>query len=97
GIGVDDTIHYIHRFKAEFSKDNMYYYTMHRTNTSIGNALYYTTLTVVIGFSILTLSNLIPTIYFGLLTMLVMIAALISNLILLPKLLLLVKPFKKVK
>ncbi|MBT8344374.1 MAG: MMPL family transporter, partial [Sulfurovum sp.] len=82
GIGVDDTIHYIHRFKAEFSKDNMYYYTMHRTNTSIGNALYYTTLTVVIGFSILTLSNLIPTIYFGLLTMLVMIAALISNLIL---------------
>ncbi|MBT8349119.1 MAG: MMPL family transporter, partial [Sulfurovum sp.] len=42
GIGVDDTIHYIHRFKAEFSKDNMYYYTMHRTNTSIGNALYYT-------------------------------------------------------
>ena len=95
GIGVDDTIHYIHRFKAEFSKDNFYYFTMHRTNTSIGNALYYTTLTVVIGFSILTLSNLIPTIYFGLLTMLVMIAALISNLILLPKLLLLVKPFKK--
>jgi predicted RND superfamily exporter protein len=97
GIGVDDTIHYIHRFKVEFAKDNFYYYTMHRTNTSIGNALYYTTLTVVIGFSILTLSNLIPTIYFGLLTMLVMIAALISNLILLPKLLLLVKPFKKVK
>jgi len=97
GIGVDDTIHYIHRFKVEFAKDNFYYFTMHRTNTSIGNALYYTTLTVVIGFSILTLSNLIPTIYFGLLTMLVMIAALISNLILLPKLLLLVKPFKKVK
>jgi len=97
GIGVDDTIHYIHRFKVEFAKDNFYYFTMHRTNTSIGNALYYTTLTVVIGFSILTLSNLIPTIYFGLLTMLVMIAALVSNLILLPKLLLLFKPFKKVK
>ena len=95
GIGVDDTIHYIHRFKVEFAKDNFYYYTIHRSNTSIGNAMYYTTLTVVIGFSILTLSNLIPTIYFGLLTMLVMIAALISNLILLPKLLLLVKPLKK--
>ncbi len=97
GIGVDDTIHYIHRFKVEFAKDNFYYFTMHRANTSIGNAMYYTTLTVVIGFSILTLSNLIPTIYFGLLTMLVMAAALISNLILLPKLLLLFKPLKKVK
>jgi len=97
GLGVDDTIHYIHRFKIEFAKDHFYYFTMHRTNTSIGNALYYTTLTVVIGFSILILSNLIPTIYFGLLTMLVMAAALVSNLILLPKLLLLVKPFKKLK
>ncbi|TNF44581.1 MAG: RND family transporter [Epsilonproteobacteria bacterium] len=95
GIGVDDTIHYIHRFKVEFSKDNLYYFTMHRTNTSIGNAMYYTSLTVVIGFSILTLSNLLPTIYFGLLTVLVMAAALISNLILLPKLLLMFKPLKK--
>ncbi|MEA3433345.1 MAG: MMPL family transporter, partial [Campylobacterota bacterium] len=95
GIGVDDTIHYIHRFKVEFTKDNLYYFTMQRTNNSIGYAMYYTSLTVVIGFSILTLSNLIPTIYFGLLTMLVMAAALISNLILLPKLLLLVKPLKK--
>jgi len=97
GIGIDDTIHYIHRFEAEFKKDNLYYFTMHRSNTSIGKALYFTTLVIVIGFSILTLSNLLPTIYFGLLTMLVMIAALISDLILLPKLLLLVKPFKKLK
>ena len=97
GIGVDDTIHYIHRFQAEFAKDNLYYFTMHRTNTSVGNAMYYTSLAVVIGFSILTLSNLIPTIYFGILTVLVMAAALVSNLILLPKLLLLVKPLKKAK
>lgn len=95
GIGIDDTVHYIHRFKVEYAKDNLYYFSMHRTNTSIGNALYFTTLVIVIGFSILTLSNLLPTIYFGLLTMLVMIAALISDLILLPKLLLLFKPFKK--
>ncbi len=95
GIGVDDTIHYIHRFKVEYAKDNFYYFTMHRTNNSIGNAMYYTSLTVIIGFSILTLSNLIPTIYFGILTVLVMAAALISNLILLPKLLLLFKPLKK--
>ena len=95
GIGIDDTIHYIHRFQVEFAKDNRYYFSMHRTNNSIGNAMYFTTLVIVIGFSILTLSNLIPTIYFGLLTMIVMIAALISDLVLLPKLLLLFKPFKK--
>ena len=95
GIGVDDTIHYIHRFKIEFIKDPRYKKDMRRTNRSIGHAMYYTSLTVIIGFSILVLSNLIPTIYFGLLTMLVMAAALISNLILLPKLLLLIKPLTK--
>ncbi|HEO98975.1 MAG TPA: RND family transporter [Epsilonproteobacteria bacterium] len=97
GIGIDDTIHYIHRFEVEFAKDNLYYFSMHRANNSIGNAMYFTTLVIVIGFSILTLSNLIPTIYFGLLTMVVMVAALISDLILLPKLLLLFKPFKRAK
>jgi len=95
GIGVDDTIHYIHRFKEEFSRDTNYTSTMQRTNESIGYAMVYTSITVIIGFSILTLSNLIPTIYFGLLTMLVMAAALISNLILLPKLLVLIKPLTK--
>jgi len=95
GIGVDDTIHYIHRFKEEFHKDQIYTKVIQRTNHSIGNAMYYTSLTVIIGFSILILSNLIPTIYFGLLTMLVMATALISNLILLPKLLLLIKPLTK--
>ncbi|HEY9190038.1 MAG TPA: MMPL family transporter [Sulfurovum sp.] len=97
GIGIDDTIHYIHRFQVEFEKDNRYYPSMHRTNNSIGNAMYFTTLVIVIGFSILTLSNLIPTIYFGLLTMFAMVAALTSDLILLPKLLLFLKPFKSVK
>ena len=95
GIGVDDTIHYIHRFKEEFSRDFNYIETMQRSNESIGYAMVYTSITVIIGFSILVLSNLVPTIYFGLLTMLVMAAALISNLILLPKLLLLIKPLTK--
>jgi len=97
GIGIDDTIHYIHRFKIEFAKDNRYYFSMHRTTNSIGNAMYFTTLVIVIGFSILTMSNLVPTIYFGLLTMMVMVSALTSDLILLPKLLLLFKPFKRIK
>ena len=95
GIGVDNTIHYIYRFKEEYHKENDYPSVMQRTNESIGYAMVYTSITVIIGFSILTLSNLVPTIYFGLLTMLVMVAALISNLILLPKLLLLIKPLPK--
>ena len=95
GIGVDDTIHYIHRFKEEFVKDFDYTKTMQRSNESIGYAMIYTSVTVMIGFSILVFSNLVPTIYFGLLTMLVMAMALISNLILLPKLLLLIKPLEK--
>lgn len=95
GIGVDNTIHYINRFQTEYHKSQDYKEVVKRTNNSIGNAMYYTSLTVIIGFSILTLSNLIPTIYFGLLTMLVMVAALISNLVLLPKLLLLIKPLTK--
>ena len=94
GIGVDDTIHYVHRFKEEFLHTSDYPSVIQATNESIGYAMVYTSITVIIGFSILTLSNLVPTIYFGLLTMLVMAAALVSNLILLPKLLLLIKPLR---
>ncbi|QOG13253.1 efflux RND transporter permease subunit [Arcobacter sp. FWKO B] len=96
GIGVDDTIHYIHRFKEEFKKDHNYTNAMIRSHASIGYAMYYTTLVVVCGFSILILSNLVPTIYFGLLTVLVMITMLTSALLLLPKMLIWLKPYKKV-
>jgi predicted RND superfamily exporter protein len=68
GIAVDDTIHYIHRFKHEFKVDGRYLKTMYRCHASIGYAMYYTSLTIIIGFSILVLSNFIPSIYFGLLT-----------------------------
>ena len=96
GIGVDDTIHYIHRFQAEYAKEGDYLKAVEQSDNSIGHAMEYTSVTIMLGFSILILSNLIPTIYFGLLTMVVMFAALISDLILLPKLLVLFKPFKRV-
>ncbi len=92
GISVDDTIHYIHRFLAELPKDNDYIATMKRCHSSVGRAMYYTSITIIIGFSILTLSSFIPTIYFGLLTGLAMTAALIANLTLLPILLIILKP-----
>lgn len=95
GIGVDDTIHYIHRFKDEFKSDHNYLNAMKRSHKSIGYAMYYTSLVVIIGFSILVLSNLIPTIYFGLLTVVAMATILASALLLLPRLIILLEPFKK--
>ncbi len=93
GIAVDDTIHYIHRFKREFQSDSNYLRAMHRCHSSIGYAMYYTSVTIIIGFSILALSNFIPSIYFGLLTGLAMVIALITALTLLPQLIVLVRPF----
>ncbi len=95
GIAVDDTIHYIHRFKDEFQKDRRYLPAMRRCHRSIGHAMYYTSITIIIGFSILALSNFIPSVYFGLLTGLAMFIALLAALTLLPQMLILVKPFGK--
>lgn len=95
GIGVDDTIHYIHRFKDEFAKDHDYAATMYRCHSSIGRAMFYTSVIIIIGFSILALSNFTPTIYFGLLTGFAMFSALLGALILLPRLLLTLKPLGK--
>ncbi len=92
GIGVDDTIHYIHRFKTEFARDGDYIATMHRAHGSIGRAMYYTSVIIVVGFSVLALSNFIPSIYFGLLTGFAMFSALMGALLLLPKLIITVKP-----
>lgn len=93
GIAVDDTIHYLHRFKTEFAKDGNYLATMHRCHRSIGQAMFYTSLTIIAGFSILVLSNFIPTIYFGLFTGFAMFMALLGALTLLPRLIVMVKPF----
>jgi uncharacterized protein len=93
GIAVDDTIHYIHRFATEFQIDRNYIITMHRCHGSIGHAMFYTSVTIIIGFSILVLSNFIPSIYFGLLTGLAMLIALIASLTLLPQLIVVFKPF----
>ena len=97
GIAVDNTIHYIIRFKREFSQNKNYSKTVEICHGSIGKAMYYTSSIIVIGFSILSLSNFIPTIYFGLLTGMAMLAALIASLTLLPALLIIFKPLGKEK
>lgn len=92
GIAVDDTIHYIHRFKEEFEVHRSYQMAVENCHASIGKAVFYTSLTVIVGFSILALSNFIPTIIFGLLTGLAMFIALVLVLTLLPKMLMTFKP-----
>ena len=95
GIGVDNTIHYIHRFKVYFPQHQNYLETMKYCHSSIGQAMYYTSFTIIVGFSILVFSNFIPTIYFGLLTSLAMFIALTGALTLLPQLLITFKPLGK--
>lgn len=92
GIAVDDTIHYVHRFTEEIEVDGDYLAAMKRCHDSVGRAMYYTSITIIIGFSILGLSSFIPTIYFGLFTGLAMLVAMFANLTLLALLLLKFRP-----
>ena len=94
GIAVDNSIHYIYRFKEEYKKINNYDKTLDRCHNTVGIAILNTSITIVFGFSILVLSNFIPTIYFGIFTGIAMLLAMISVLTLLPALLLTFKPFK---
>ena len=93
GIAVDNGIHYIYRFREEYAITNSYVETLHICHSNIGKAVFYTTMTIIFGFSILVLSNFIPTIYFGVLTGAAMFIALLAALTVLPKLILMWKPF----
>ena len=93
GIAVDNAIHYIYRFREEYAQNGDYAATLYICHGSIGRAVLYTSATIIIGFSILTLSNFLPTIYFGMLTSLAMGIALLGALTLLPRLILYWRPF----
>ena len=95
GIAVDNSIHYIYRFKEEFNKLKDYRETLKICHSTVGTAILNTSITIVFGFSILVLSKFIPTIYFGVFTGLAMLLAMISVLTLLPSLILVIKPFGK--
>ena len=94
GIAVDNSIHYIYRFREELpGQPAGYLATLRYCHANIGRAVFYTAITIIVGFSILVFSNFIPTIYFGLLTALAMFIALLATLTLLPKLILAFRPF----
>ncbi|MBE20185.1 MAG: transporter [Gammaproteobacteria bacterium] len=92
GMAVDNTIHYIHRFKIEFSKTSSYEQSMKNSHNTIGRAMFYTSSTIIIGFLVLISSNFNPTVYFGLFVSLAMFMALLGALTLLPQLLITFKP-----
>jgi predicted RND superfamily exporter protein len=94
GIAVDNGIHYIYRFREEFRETGGYKVTLRICHANIGRAVLYTSTTIIFGFSILMLSNFFPTIYFGALTGLAMFIALLASLTLLPRLILIWKPFR---
>ena len=95
GIAVDNSIHYIYRFKEEFDTSKNYKETLKTCHSTVGVAILNTSITIVFGFSILVLSKFLPTIYFGVFTGLAMLFAMISVLTLLPSLILMIKPFGK--
>lgn len=86
GIGVDDVIHYIYRYKREFARSGDEAAAIRASHASIGYAMYYTSFAIILGFSVMMMSNFWPTIYFGLLICLVMSLLLLGALIILPSL-----------
>ena len=93
GIGVDDTVHYVWRFKNEFAVRRNYIETMHVCHGSVGRAISYTSIVIVAGLMLLVLSNFTPSIRFGVLTSLAMVIALIGTMVLLPQMFRMIQPF----
>ena len=93
GIGVDNTIHYVHRFLKEYEQNNNYDLAIKNSHSTIGRAMFYTSLTIVLGFMILVSSNFNPSVFFGIFTSFSMIVAILAALMLLPVLIRHLKPF----
>ncbi|MEM7400655.1 MAG: MMPL family transporter [Pseudomonadota bacterium] len=94
GIGVDYAIHYIHRYKKEYAKTGDNYKAIHTSQTTVGKALYFTSITITLGFVVLVLSNFVPSIYFGLLTSVAMLVSLFATFSIIPLLLIVMQPTK---
>ena len=93
GIGVDNTIHYVHRFLKEYELQKNYDLAIKNSHATIGRAMFYTSLTIVLGFMILVSSNFNPSVFFGIFTSFSMIVAILAALMLLPVLIRHLKPF----
>ena len=93
GITVDNTIHYFYRFREELARDGDYIASMHRAHATIAFGMFYYSLATIVGFMVLVTSNFIPTLIFGLLTVVVLLVAILSDLLFSPLLVVFFKPF----
>ncbi len=87
GVGVDYAIHYIHRYKRERARNSGNLEAIRTAQTTAGKALYFTSITISLGFVILVLSSFFPSIYFGLLTSIAMLISLFATFSVIPLLL----------
>ncbi len=94
GIGVDYAIHYIHRFKKEINNSGDYFEAIKTVQVTVGKALYYTSVTITLGFIILVSSSFKPSIYFGLFTSIAMVVSLLATFTIIPLLMNLLRPIK---
>ncbi len=93
GIAVDDTIHYIHRFRQEFQSCGNYLQSMRASHRGVGSAMFYTSVTIIVGYILLVFSDFVPSVLFGVLSSVAMVVALIGALTLLPRLIIIFRPF----
>jgi len=93
GTTVDNTIHYLYRFRDELARDGDYIASMHRAHGTIAFGMFYYSLATIVGFLVLVTSNFIPTLIFGLLTVIVLLVAIVSDLLFSPLLVVFFKPF----
>ena len=93
GLVVDASIQFLYRFRHEFERRRHYLQALHHTYRNVGQAMVVSTLILVLGFASSVVASFRPTVYFGILTSLTILFALICTLVLLPVVLILLKPF----
>lgn len=87
GLSVDSSIHYISFFRNARSAGKTVTDALAEVQQSVGRAMVFSTLALVVGFAVLCISEFVPTIYFGTLVALSMLGGLAGNLVILPLLL----------
>jgi predicted RND superfamily exporter protein len=84
GLTVDNSVHYLSAYRRARRQGLSVARSIERTQTQVGRALVFANVALVSGFSVLTLSNFIPLVYFGILVSVAMLGGLAGNLFLLP-------------
>ncbi len=92
GVGIDYTIHFLWRYKEERKNGLDYKEAVETTLTTTGRGIMFNAFSVIVGFSVLMLSSLMPVKFFGFLVVVSILACLIGALVLIPALCIVLKP-----